>query len=47
MGYGIYSNSFQGDYKKVLAVCSANTLNEAMSPLIFMSKGTTPLKGIG
>ena len=26
MGYGIYSNSFQGDYKKVLAVCSANML---------------------
>lgn len=26
MGYGIYSNSFQGDYKRVLAVCSANML---------------------
>lgn len=26
MGYGIYSNSFQGDYKRVLTVCSANML---------------------
>ena len=26
MSYGIYSNSFQGDYKKVLTVCSANML---------------------
>ena len=26
MGYGIYSNSYQGDYKRVLTVCSANML---------------------
>ena len=26
MGYVIYSNSFQGEYKRVLAVCSANML---------------------
>ena len=26
MSYGIYSNGFQGDFKKVLAVCSANML---------------------
>ena len=26
MAYGIYSNSFQGDYKRVLTVCSANML---------------------
>ncbi len=26
MGYGIHSNSFQGDYKRVLTVCSANML---------------------
>jgi predicted protein tyrosine phosphatase len=25
-GYGIHSNSFQGDYKRVLTVCSANML---------------------
>jgi predicted protein tyrosine phosphatase len=26
MGYGIHSNSYQGDYKRVLTVCSANML---------------------
>jgi predicted protein tyrosine phosphatase len=26
MSYGIHSNSFQGDYKRVLTVCSANML---------------------
>ena len=26
MGYGVYSNSYQGDYKRVLTVCSANML---------------------
>ena len=26
MGYGVHSNSFQGDYKRVLTVCSANML---------------------
>ena len=26
MSYGIYSNSYQGDYKRVLTVCSANML---------------------
>ena len=26
MVYGVYSNSFQGDYKRVLTVCSANML---------------------
>lgn len=26
MSIGIYSNSYQGDYKRVLAVCSANML---------------------
>ena len=26
MGYGKHSNSFQGDYKRVLTVCSANML---------------------
>ena len=26
MGYGIYSNSYQGNYKRVLTVCSANML---------------------
>lgn len=26
MGIGIYSNKYQGDYKKVLTVCSANML---------------------
>jgi predicted protein tyrosine phosphatase len=25
-GYGVHSNSFQGDYKRVLTVCSANML---------------------
>lgn len=26
MGYGVHSNSYQGDYKRVLTVCSANML---------------------
>ena len=26
MSYGIYSNSYQGNYKRVLTVCSANML---------------------
>jgi predicted protein tyrosine phosphatase len=26
MGYGVYSNSYQGNYKRVLTVCSANML---------------------
>jgi len=26
MSFGIYSNSYQGDYKRVLTVCSANML---------------------
>ena len=26
MSYGVYSNSYQGDYKRVLTVCSANML---------------------
>ena len=26
MSYGIHSNSYQGDYKRVLTVCSANML---------------------
>jgi predicted protein tyrosine phosphatase len=26
MGFGIHSNSYQGDYKRVLTVCSANML---------------------
>lgn len=26
MGFGVYSNSYQGDYKRVLTVCSANML---------------------
>lgn len=26
MSYGIFSNDYQGDYKRVLAVCSANML---------------------
>ena len=26
MSFGVYSNSYQGDYKRVLTVCSANML---------------------
>jgi predicted protein tyrosine phosphatase len=26
MGYGVHSNSYQGNYKRVLTVCSANML---------------------
>lgn len=26
MGFGVYSNSYQGNYKRVLTVCSANML---------------------
>ena len=34
MGYGIYSNSFQGDYKRVLTVCSANMLRSPTIALV-------------
>ena len=39
MGYGIHSNSYQGDYKRVLTVCSANMLR---SPTIAHVLASTP-----
>ena len=39
MGYGIHSNSYQGDYKRVLAVCSANMLR---SPTIAHVLASSP-----
>ena len=39
MGYGVYSNSYQGDYKRVLTVCSANMLR---SPTIAMVLSMPP-----
>jgi predicted protein tyrosine phosphatase len=32
--YGIYSNNFQGDYKRVLTVCSANMLRSPTIALV-------------
>jgi len=34
MGYGVYSNSYQGDYKRVLTVCSANMLRSPTIALV-------------
>ena len=34
MNYGIYSNNFQGDYKRVLTVCSANMLRSPTIALV-------------
>ena len=34
MGYGVHSNSFQGDYKRVLTVCSANMLRSPTIALV-------------
>jgi predicted protein tyrosine phosphatase len=39
MGYGVHSNSYQGDYKRVLTVCSANMLR---SPTIAHVLASTP-----
>lgn len=39
MGYGVHSNSYQGDYKRVLTVCSANMLR---SPTIAMVLSMSP-----
>lgn len=39
MGYGVHSNSYQGDYKRVLTVCSANMLR---SPTIAMVLSMPP-----
>ena len=39
MGYGVHSNSFQGDYKRVLCVCSAGMLR---SPTIAHTLSATP-----
>jgi predicted protein tyrosine phosphatase len=39
MGFGIHSNSHQGDYKRVLAVCSANMLR---SPTIAHVLASSP-----
>jgi len=34
MGYGVHSNSYQGDYKRVLTVCSANMLRSPTIALV-------------
>ncbi len=39
MGYGVHSNSYQGDSKRVLTVCSANMLR---SPTIAHVLASTP-----
>lgn len=39
MGYGVYSNMHQGDYKRVLCVCSAGLLR---SPTIAHTLSATP-----
>ena len=38
MGYGIYSNSYQGDYKRVLTVCSANMLRSPTIALVLSAE---------
>ncbi len=39
MSYGVYSNMYQGDYKRVLCVCSAGILR---SPTIAHTLSATP-----
>lgn len=41
MGYGVHSNSYQGNYKRVLTVCSANMLR---SPTIAHVLSAEPYK---
>lgn len=36
--YGIHSNSFQGDYKRVLTVCSANMLRSPTIALVLSAE---------
>jgi len=38
MSYGVYSNQFQGDYKRVLTVCSAGILRSATAAHVLCQK---------